>query len=70
MFPSFALVFLIALLYTFKSYPKTIGTPPLPEKLIFISDLQEPCLSIASALTNNASTPVLHQWHLVAELAC
>ena len=33
------------------SYPKTIGTPPLPEKLIFISDLRELRLCIASALT-------------------
>ena len=32
-------------------YPETIGTPPIPEKFIFVSDICEPRLDIASALT-------------------
>jgi len=60
MFPSFALVFLIALLYVFMSYPETIGTSPLPEKLIFISDLWELRLCITSTLTKCKTTPYRH----------
>ena len=39
------------------SYSETIRTPPLPCKFIFVSDIQELHLCIASALTKCKTTP-------------
>jgi len=37
------------------SYPETVGTPPIPKKFLFVSDIHEPHLCIASALTPTTS---------------
>jgi len=37
------------------SYPKTVGIPPIPEKFLFVSDICEPHLCIASTLTLHLS---------------